>query len=56
MSELLQQSNCNLALCLIKLDEWNKVKLYLNEVIKGSNIDIKIKGLYWLSKYHIKQS
>lgn len=30
MGELLQQANCNLALCLIKLNQWDKIKVYLS--------------------------
>jgi hypothetical protein len=56
MGELLQQANCNLALSLIKLGEWAKVKMHLSEAAKGSNVDTRIKALYWLAKYHIKQS
>lgn len=54
MEELLQQSNCNMALCLIKLNQWEKIKIHLNETIKGSNAKLKSKGMYWLAKCHMR--
>lgn len=59
---LVQQSNMNLAICLIKLDNWAQAAINLHEALKGENSqkDQKLKDLvfgtrkkahYWLVKY-----
>lgn len=66
MELLVQQSNMNLAICLIKQNNWTNAFTYLNEALKGQNSekDEKLKSLvfctrkkayYWLTKYQIKQ-
>lgn len=54
MDELVQQSNCNLALCLIKMNKWEETKYNLIEGSKGTNEKVKTKSLYWLAKYYIR--
>jgi hypothetical protein len=54
MDALLQQSNCNLALSMIKLNKWQEAKINLIEATKGKNTSIKAKANYWLSKYYLK--
>ena len=56
MDELVQQGNTNLALCLIKLDDWEAARVNLIEGSKGSNLKVKSKALYWLVKYYIRVS
>ena len=54
MDQLVQQSHCNLALCLIKLNKWEEAKYNLIEGSKGNNEKVKAKSLYWLVKYYIR--
>lgn len=35
MNEILQQTHCNKAICLIKMGEWSSSKTHLNQAIKG---------------------
>jgi hypothetical protein len=50
MELLLQQSNSNLALCIIKNGKLKDAKINLLESTKGKNVSIQSKGYYWLSK------
>jgi hypothetical protein len=65
MDLLVQQANMNLAICLIKQNEWKKALVNLNEASKISNkenddknkklaVNTQKKAYYWLTKYHIK--
>lgn len=56
MEQLVQQTNCNLAICLIKLDQWDKARVNLLEASKGKDQKTKSKGLYWLTKYYIRKT
>ena len=56
MDELLQQSNCNLALCLIKMDKWEEARVNLMESSKGKSLKVKSKALYWLTKYYLRKA
>lgn len=55
MQSLLQAANMNLAICLIKLDNWNKLEVYLNEAMKGPSLKIKSKAFYFMAKYQIRK-
>ncbi len=54
MDSLLQQANCNMAICLIKKNEWSKIDTYLRESAKGPNENIIKKALYWQAKKSIR--
>jgi len=54
MELLLQQSNSNLALCIIKNGKLKDAKINLLESTKGKNVNIQSKGYYWLSKLYMQ--
>ena len=56
MEQLVQQTNCNLAICLIKLDQWDKARENLFEASKGKDLKTKSKALYWLTKYYLNKA
>lgn len=66
MELLVQQSNMNLAICLIKQNNWSKVLVNLNEALKGDQVlkdeksrklvlNTRKKAYYWLTKYYIHE-
>ena len=55
MEALLQQSSCNLALSMIKLNRWRQARTNIIEATKGKNLSVKAKAHYWLTKYYLKE-
>lgn len=66
MEILVQQSNMNMAICLIKKDNWSKAIINLREAAKGPNaekdpklrktvMNTRKKSHYWMTKYYISQ-